>query len=120
MQYDKIDENLSLIILKFEKLTNNAAQKNVQYEIYEPINKTKLDLSICGSTSIDLYIPITLSDETQTLYDDLKPNRYILFNINDSFYQDICTINQKMELMFYYRIEKMIIIIIMNNMSSKL
>ena len=88
----KFDENISLIILKFEKLTNNAGQKNVQYEIYEPFNKTKLDLSICETTYIDLYVPITLTEETQSLYNDLKENGFDLFNINDSFYQDICSI----------------------------
>ena len=90
-QKNHIDENIPLIILKFEKLTSVASEKNVQYEIYEPYNKTKLDLSICESALIDLYIPITLSEETQNLYEDLKNNGYDLFNINDSFYQDICT-----------------------------
>ena len=65
-----IKDNISLIILKFEKLTNIASEKNVQYEIYEPYNKTKLDLSICQNTSIDLYIPIKLSNKTKILYDD--------------------------------------------------
>ena len=86
-----INDNISLIILKFEKLTNIASEKNVQYEIYEPYNKTKLDLSICQNTYINLYIPIQLSNKTQSLYEDLKENGYDLFNINDSFYQDICT-----------------------------
>ena len=87
---NNIDENLSLIFLKFEKLTGVAAEKNVQYEVYEPINKTKLDLSICKTTSIDLYLPITLSEKSQNLYNDLKEYGYDLFNINDSFYADIC------------------------------
>ena len=89
-EYD-IQYNLSLIILKFEKLTNIASEKNVQYEIYEPYNKTKLDLSICQNSSIDLYIPIKLSNEVQNLYEDLQEYGYDLFNINDAFYQDICT-----------------------------
>ena len=58
-EYDMKD-NIPLIILKFEKLTNIASEKNVQFEIYEPYNKTKLNLSICQNTFIDLYIPIKL------------------------------------------------------------
>ena len=84
-----IDESLSLIFLKFEKLTGVAAEKNVQYEVYEPNNKTRLDLSICQN-SIDLYLPISLSDKTKNLYDNLKEYGYDLFNINDTFYADIC------------------------------
>ena len=90
-QENGIDGNTPLIILKFEKLTNVASEKNVQYEIFNPNNKSKLDLSICKSTSIDLYIPIQLSEKTQNLYEDLQESGYNLFNINDSFYQDICS-----------------------------
>ena len=86
-----IDENTPLIILKFEKLTNTASEKNVQYEIFNPNNKTKMDLSICQSSPFNIYIPIVLSERTQNLYEDLAESGYNLFNINDSFYQDICT-----------------------------
>ena len=85
-----IAESVSLIFLKFEKLTTIAAEKNVQYEVYEPVNKTKLDLSICKNAVIDLYLPISLSEKTQNLYENLKDSGYDLFNMNDSFYTDIC------------------------------
>ena len=85
------EKNISLIFLKFEKLTSIVAEKNVQYEIYDSINKTKLDLSICQNSSIDLYFPTLLSEKTQNLYDNLQAQGYDLFNINDSFYSDICT-----------------------------
>ena len=86
-----LELNLSLIFLKFEKLTGVAAEKNVQYEVYDPINKTKLDLSVCQTTSIGLYLPISLSEKTQNLYNELKEDGYDLFNINDTFYKDICS-----------------------------
>ena len=88
----EIDEDSNLIILKSEQITNISAQKNVQYEIYNPNNKTeKLDISICSNTSINLYLPIILSEKSQRLYDDLNKYGYDLFNIKDKFYQDICT-----------------------------
>ena len=74
-----------------ESISNNAYERNIQYEIYEPFNKTKLDLSICQNVSIDIYIPIELSEKTQRLYDSLKQSGYDLFNINDPFYLQICT-----------------------------
>ena len=86
-----INPNTPLIILKFEKLTNIASKKIIQYEIFNPNNKTKLDLSICQNNPVNIYIPIIISEKTQNLYKDLAESGYNLFNINDSFYQDICT-----------------------------
>ena len=89
--YDEIDDNISLIFLKFEKLASTASEKNVQYELYHPVTKELIDLSICDENHINIYIPITLSEETQDKYIKLKKSGYNLFNINDSFYNDICT-----------------------------
>jgi len=80
-----------LIILKYEKITNIAYEKNVQYEVFDPIEKKKLDLSICRTTSVGVCVPVTLSEKTQSLYKDLLEYGYDLFDPNGSFYQDICT-----------------------------
>ena len=42
-----IKEEDSLIIIKQEKSSDKASEKDIQYEIYEPYNKTKLNLSLC-------------------------------------------------------------------------
>ena len=87
-----IDEDENLIILKLEKMTSISSERNVQYEIYNPNNTTKsLDISICENTTIDLYIPISMSYKRQQLYNDLQEYGYDLFDINDPFYQDICS-----------------------------
>ena len=85
-----INNSTSLIIKKYEVLTN-AAERNVQYEVYHPITKEKLNLTICASDTISLYIPVTLDDNTIKLYENLKSSGYDLFNINDPFYNDICS-----------------------------
>ena len=87
-QYD-INENASLIIMKFEKISNISSERTLQYEVYEPYNKTKLNLSLCGK-NIDIYIPTILSEKTQHLYNELKELGYDLFDINSPFYNDIC------------------------------
>ena len=86
----KISDKYSLIIKKFEKLTISA-DRNVQYEVYHPINKSKLDLSYCEANSVNLYIPVNLTDDLIELYDDLKSSGYDLFNIEDPFYNDLCS-----------------------------
>ena len=63
----------------------------MQYEVYEPYNKTKLNLSICDNLTIDIYIPVILSEEIKKLYNELQDLGYDLFDINDPFYNDICT-----------------------------
>jgi hypothetical protein len=88
---NNIHDDVNLIFLKFEKLTKEASEKNVQFEVYNPNNKSQLDLSICYSTPVNLYMPVTLNENTQSLYNNLKESGYDLFNENDSFYKDICT-----------------------------
>ena len=86
-----LNENVSLIILKYEKLSNISSERSLQYEIYEPINKNRLNLSLCNDIPIDIYVPLVLSDKLKNLYEELKNLGYDLFDINDDFYQDICT-----------------------------
>ena len=87
----QISPELSLIFLKFEKISEIAAEKNIQYEIYEPINKTRVNLSICKSVSIDIFLPISINEKSQEYHNELKEYGYDLFNIKDSFYNDIWT-----------------------------
>ena len=86
-----INKNTSLIIVKFEKMTNISTDRALQYEVYDPFDRKKLNLSICQNTSIDIYVPIILSNELQNLYNDLKDKGYDLFDEKSAFYQDICT-----------------------------
>ena len=84
-----LNENDDLILLKKEKQSNKESEKEVQLEIYEPYNKTKLNLSLCEKTKINIYVKAELSDETKYSYEKLKRLGYDMFNINDPFYQDI-------------------------------
>ena len=84
-----IDNNSSLIIKKYERLTI-AAERNVQFEVYHPITKQKLNLSICDKESVNIYIPIEIDEKLIELYNDLQKSGYDLFNIDDPFYNDIC------------------------------
>ena len=86
-----INPNVSLIILKFEKMTNKTSEKNIQYEIYEPFNMTLLNMSICENTEVKMYIPFVLTGETLELYEEMKEMGYNIFDKNDKFYNDICT-----------------------------
>ena len=86
-----LSDNDSLIILKNEILVNKPSEKNITFGVYDPYNKTKLNLSVCDGTPIEIYIPIELSKEVKQLYYQIKRSGYDMFNINDPFYKDICT-----------------------------
>ena len=88
-QNNHIPENSPLIILKYEKITDTAKERNIQYEIYNPITYEKLNIDICDN--IDIVIPIKLDEEIQDLYKSLNKEGYDLFYENDKFYSDICS-----------------------------
>ena len=87
----KLNKNISLLILKYEKVANISSERQLQYEIYESLNKTKLNLSVCSDVQVDIYVPVILSEEKQNLYNELQDLGYDLFDIENVFYQDICT-----------------------------
>ena len=88
---NNLPNDTDLIILKLENLALSSKDKSVQYEVYAPGNHTKLDLSVCDKTKIDILYPIELDEETIKVYNDLKGQGYDLFDKNNKFYKDICT-----------------------------
>ena len=86
-----LNDELPLIYLKQENINGKASEKNIQFEIYEPYNFTKLNLSICDDETINLYVKINLTGETKETYEYMKSLGYDMLNINDPFYQDLCT-----------------------------
>ena len=86
-----ISKDQDLIFLKYEKITEIASERNIQYEIYHPVHKYKLNISICESTSISIYVPVNLPEEAKQKYEELEKQGYDLFDPNSSFYQDICS-----------------------------
>ena len=86
-----LEEEDDLIVFKMDIKKENSIRTDVEYEIYEPINITLLDLSICKQTNMIINIPVYLDKETKNLYDSLNNSGYDLFNSEDPFYNDICT-----------------------------
>ena len=90
-EHYNLNKNISLIILKYEKISNLSSERKLQYEVYESLNKTRLNLSVCKDIKIDIYVPVILSEKILNLQNELKNLGYDLFDINNKFYQDICT-----------------------------
>ena len=74
-----LDENLTLIILKIDYYLEGLLIPIIGYEVYEPINKTKLNLSYCNETSISYNIPVSIDENSLFKYDQ-----------NSDYYNDEC------------------------------
>ena len=85
-----IKEEDELIMLKSD-ISNEDSKIYVQYEIYNPYTLDFIPLDICNEVKININIPITLNQTTESLLKSLNNSGYNLFNINDSFYHDICS-----------------------------
>ena len=87
----EIDSNISLIFFKFENILNSGKEKDIQYEVYNPITYEKLNLSICQETKVKITFPLEISDEVTDLIQNILDQGYNPFDINDKFYREICT-----------------------------
>ena len=86
-----LSENDNLIVLKTDIKNEDLSLTYVQYEIYNPLNLKLISLDICSDIPISISFPISLNENTKSIYDSLCQSGYNLFDLNDSFYNDICT-----------------------------
>ena len=59
----------SLVILKIDKFQEALLIPIIDYEIYHPITKEKLDLNLCKNNSINLNIPVFIDENNLFKYD---------------------------------------------------
>ena len=89
-QYN-IPEEEHLIIYKIDIQSDDLFTTYVQYKIYNPLNLEQLDyLTVCSKETISISAPVNLNNDTKALYNSLNNSGYNLFDVNDSFYNDIC------------------------------
>ena len=74
-----IDKSMPLIIYKVDYFIPKTLIPVIEYEVYHPINYSKLDLSYCNNT-VNLNIPVTINEEKIYQYDP-----------NSDYYNDECS-----------------------------
>ena len=89
---ENISENDSLIILKMDIKSDDLSTTYVQYEIYNPITKDSVSLEVCDDLQISVNVPVSLCENTKSIYTSLSQSGYNLFDLSDSFYNDICSV----------------------------
>ena len=74
-----IKENLPLLIFKIDYYQPGSLIPIIGYEVYHPINKSKLDLSHCKKACINFKIPVIINENDLFKYDP-----------NNEYYKDYC------------------------------
>ena len=74
----------ALIIFKIEKYIEGLLMPIIEYEVFNPITKEKLDLNYCknNNLNINIYIPVSINE-----------NKLYIYNPISSYYNDICQNN---------------------------
>ena len=85
-----ISDNDSLIMLKMDYYNEEYAQTYVYYEVYDPYDHNKLNISLCDDLHITISTPVYLDDNSIMLYESLLQSGYNIFDSSDDFYNDIC------------------------------
>ena len=75
----KIDKDLPLIIYKVDYFSPDSLIPIIGYEIYHPLNKSKLDLNHCKNANINLNIPALINENDLFKYDP-----------DNEYYKDEC------------------------------
>ena len=75
-----ISSDVPLLIFKLDIDIEGYLAPSIEYEIYNPITKEKLDLKYCQDEQINISIPVNIDE-----------NELFLYNPKSEFYNDICT-----------------------------
>ena len=87
-EHYNLTENLYLILIKTND--ENFPTEKVEYIVCDS-NGNKLNLSICDSIKIDITYSITNDDKANiNMAQKLLEDNIDIYNINDSFYNDVC------------------------------
>ena len=65
----KIEEHLPLIIFKVDYYISNTSIPIIGYEIYHPLNKSKLDMNYCEDILLKLNIPVSIDEDNLFKYE---------------------------------------------------
>ena len=88
---NNIPADKNLVIVKLGENDDNNRNKNLDIDVYNPITHKKLNLSICDNTTVDLYVPLNMSQKQSIIYKNLVDDGYEPFDLYDKFYRELCT-----------------------------
>ncbi len=90
-EQEGIDDDEQFIIIKMDLKNNSVSATYVQYELYNPRTLKQVSMDICKNIPIKILTPVSLSESKYSLISSLENSGYNAFDINDDFYNDICS-----------------------------
>ena len=78
-EYYQIEKDLPLLIFKIDVFEEGLLVPKIEYEIYNPLTREKLNLSVCIDIKIDLAIPVSINEDDLYKYDS-----------KSDYYNDVC------------------------------
>ena len=78
-KYNLINKNLPLLIFKIDYFQPGSLIPIIGYEVYHPITKEKLDLTLCKDALINYNIPVSIDE-----------NNLIKYDPESQYYKDEC------------------------------
>jgi len=86
-----LNDTEQFLMLKLDIKNSTTDAVYVQYEIFNPHDYSKVSLDICNNVTIKIQVPVLLEETKLSLIAHMEEYGYDIFNINDSFYNDICS-----------------------------
>ena len=92
-QYYSINDQLPIPIFKIETLNNHSDNIELYYELFNSSNiSTKLDFNITYKNFIEIRLPKMLKPYKMDVIFKTRDLGYNIFDLNDSFFNDICSV----------------------------
>ena len=90
-EQEGLNETEEFLMVKMDIINTTINATYVQYEIFNPHDYSKVSLEICKNVTIVITVPVILENSSLSLISDLEDSGYNAFDINDEFYNDICS-----------------------------
>ena len=90
-EQEGLNDTEQFLMIKLDIKNEKFNSTYVQYEIFNPRNYSKVSLDICKNVSIKILVPVMLDELNHSLLVSLEDSGYNAFDINDDFYNDICS-----------------------------
>ena len=90
-EQEGLNETEEFLMVKMDIINTTINATYVQYEIFNPHDYSKVSLEICKNVTIVITVPVILENSSLSLISDLEDSGYNAFDINDDFYNDICS-----------------------------
>ena len=85
-----IPDDMEIIVVKIDLRRNDTISTQVEYELFDPVAKSLIDLSSSTCKSIVYKSPIYVNDSYYKKIKEIHKEGYDIFFINNLFYSDIC------------------------------